>query len=57
VPVIQDGALTNEARVSPDGRWIAFSSNRSGRFQIEVTTFAARGPRYQVSIDGGGYPR
>jgi Tol biopolymer transport system component len=32
VPVIQDGALTNEARVSPDGRWIAFSSSRSGRF-------------------------
>jgi len=57
VPVIEDGAFTNEARVSPDGRWIAFSSSRSGRFQIEVTTFAARGPRYQVSIDGGGYPR
>jgi hypothetical protein len=57
VPVIEDGARTLEARVSPDGQWIAFSSNRSGRPQIEVTTFAIRGPRYPVSTDGRGYPR
>jgi eukaryotic-like serine/threonine-protein kinase len=48
VPVIEDGARPFEARVSPDGHWIAFSSSRSGRFQIEVTTFAARGPLSRV---------
>jgi hypothetical protein len=57
LPVIQDDALTLEARVSSDGHWMAFSSNRSGRSEIEVTTFPERGPRYPVSVDGGGFPR
>jgi eukaryotic-like serine/threonine-protein kinase len=48
---------TFEARVSPDGRWIAYSSDRSGRFEIEVSSFPEAGQRYPVSVDGGGYPR
>ncbi len=46
-----------EARVSPDERWIAYSSNRSGRFEIEVSSFPTPGRRYQVSTEGGGFPR
>jgi len=56
-PFLQDGAFIAEARVSPDGHWIAYSTNRSGRFEIEVTSFPVPGPRYLVSVDGGGYPR
>ena len=44
-------------RVSPDGRWIAYASDRSGRFEIEVTSFPEPGRRYPVSVQGGGYPR
>ena len=50
-------AQTVEARVSPDGRWIAFASDRSGRYEIEVSRFPEPGQRYPVSVDGGGYPR
>ena len=56
-PLLQEGAFITEARVSPDGRWIAYSTNRSGRPEIEVTSFPVPGPRYLVTVDGGGYPR
>jgi tricorn protease-like protein len=46
-----------EARVSPDARWIAYSTNRSGRFEVEVSSFPRAGRRYPVSTDGGAFPR
>jgi len=55
--ILQDGARITEARVSPDGRWIAYATNRSGRFEIEVRGLAAGEQSHQVSVDGGGYPR
>ncbi len=36
VAFLRDGGQTFEARVSPDGRWIAYATDRSGRFEIEV---------------------
>ena len=57
VLVLGDGAQTVEARVSPNGRWIAYASDRSGRFEIEVRSFPEPGQRYPVSVEGGGYPR
>ena len=56
VPVLRDGG-EETPRVSPDGRWIAYASDRSGRFEIEVTSFPEPGRRYPVSVQGGGYPR
>jgi Tol biopolymer transport system component len=53
----QDAAQAFEARVSPDGRWIAYSSDRSGRFEIEVSSLPDTRQRYPVSADGGGFPR
>ena len=55
--ILQNGARITEARVSPDGRWIAYATNRSGRFEIEVRGLAAGERSHPVSIDGGGYPR
>lgn len=55
--VLGGGALHFEARLSPDGRWIAYATDRSGRFEVEVTSFPHATQRYSVSIDGGGYPR
>ena len=57
MPVLRDGARVSEARVAPDQRWIAYASNRSGRFEIELTSFPEPGLRFPVSVGGGGYPR
>jgi Tol biopolymer transport system component len=54
---LKDETYLGEARVSPDGRWILYSTSRSGRFEIEVRSFPESGPAYPVSVDGGGYPR
>jgi Tol biopolymer transport system component len=42
---------------SPDGRWIAYFSNESGRFEIYVQPFPGPGGRWQVSDAGGETPR
>jgi serine/threonine-protein kinase len=41
---------------SPDGRWLAYSSNESGTFQVYVKAFPDKGGRLQVSNNGGLYP-
>ena len=46
----------NEAqpRISPDGRWVAYTSNESGQNQIYVRPFPEiEGGRWQVSTTGG----
>jgi hypothetical protein len=54
---LQEDAMNLEARLSPDDKWLAYATNRSGRFEIEVRSFPVPGPRYVVSLEGGGYPR
>jgi serine/threonine-protein kinase len=43
--------------VSPDGRWIAYQSNQSGRWEVYVQPFPALGSRWQVSTQGGMAPQ
>ena len=40
-------------RLSPDGRWVAFTSDESGTNEIYVTTFPKAGRRHRVSADVG----
>jgi Tol biopolymer transport system component len=42
---------------SPDGRWVAYQSNASGRLEVYVTPFPQRGRQEQVSSAGGTQPR
>jgi serine/threonine protein kinase len=42
---------------SPDGRFVAYTSNESGRFQAYVQTFPLTDRKWQVSTDGGYEPR
>src|SRR3990172_6674299 len=42
--------------LSPDGRWLAYSSNESGRYEIYVRPFPAEGGRGQGSAEGGTEP-
>jgi len=45
------------ACTSPDGRWIAFSSNESGTFQIYLQPFPGPGEKTRVSTVYGIHPR
>ncbi len=41
---------------SPDGRWLAYSSNESGRREIIVQPYPGPGGKWQISTDGGQEP-
>jgi Tol biopolymer transport system component len=43
-------------RLSPDGRWLAYSSTESGREEVYVTHFPSGAGRWQVSQSGGTFP-
>jgi hypothetical protein len=43
-------------RFSPDGQWVAYASDESGRFEVYVRPFAAAGGRVLVSLGGGRRP-
>ncbi len=43
-------------RFSPDGHWIVYSSNESGRYEIYVRPYPGPGGKWQVSTEGGSEP-
>jgi serine/threonine-protein kinase len=47
----------SDGAFSPDGRWLAYASDESGRSEIYVRPFPPGGGKWQVSDGGGGYPR
>jgi eukaryotic-like serine/threonine-protein kinase len=46
----------NSAKFSPDGRWIAYTSDESGRPEIYVEAHPGGGPKWKISTDGGMEP-
>jgi Tol biopolymer transport system component len=42
-----------QARFSPDGRWIAYDSDESGRSEVYVRGYSPPGRKWRVSSDGG----
>jgi Tol biopolymer transport system component len=55
-PFLETVADEGGARFSPDGRYLAYVSNTSGRPEIYVETFLERGGKWQVSTEGGTEP-
>jgi Tol biopolymer transport system component len=45
------------AVISPDGRWVAYCSDESGRDEIYVATFPQLSGKWQASVDGGIEPQ
>jgi serine/threonine-protein kinase len=41
---------------SPDGQWLAYSSDETGRQEVYVRPFAGKGGKWQISTDGGSFP-
>ncbi len=56
-PFIQNQYNLLTPTFSPDGKWIAYSSQESGRRQIFVSSFPGANSKWQVSANGGGAPR
>ena len=44
------------ADLSPDGRWIAYASDESGRFEVYISSFPSLEHKVKVSTDGGNFP-
>jgi len=55
-PVRATRATESKASFSPDGRWIAYQSNETGRFEVYAEPFPGPGERVQLSPDGGTDP-
>jgi serine/threonine protein kinase/Tol biopolymer transport system component len=56
-PVIQGPSAETQPMFSPDGRWLSYTSNASGRFEVYVQRFPEGTDRTQVSPGGGGSAR
>jgi len=55
--VASDGFEETSIALSPDGRWLAYASNESGRYEIYVRPFpAVNEGRWQISTNGGNEP-
>jgi Tol biopolymer transport system component/tRNA A-37 threonylcarbamoyl transferase component Bud32 len=52
-PVSATNFIEAQARVSPDGKWIALATDASGTTQIVVQPFPGPGGQVQVSLNGG----
>jgi len=56
-PFIQAKWVVKGAQFSPDGRWVAYSSNESGSMEVYVVPFPSGNGKWQVSTGGGQEPR
>ncbi len=55
MPVVNTPAVEDQPRFSPDGKWIAYCSNRTGRREIYVQPLPSGEP-VMVSVNGGSEP-
>jgi len=55
-PFLATQAREMRARLSPDGRWLAYQSDETGLPQVYVQPFPGPGGKWQVSTDGGVEP-
>ncbi len=64
IPVLRTSFYESQAQFSPDGRWFAYTSNESGRWEVYVQPFLAgqgspgnQGAKWRISAAGGQQPR
>ncbi len=56
VPIATSKFAEGSPKFSPDGKWLAYCSNESGRTEVFVQPFPGPGPKIQISTDGGTDP-
>jgi serine/threonine protein kinase len=54
---LKTSSTLKNGQFSPDGKWVAYSSNESGRWEVYVTSFPEAHGKWQVSNAGGDQPR
>ncbi len=57
LPFLSTPFTEQQGIFSPDGKWVAYQSNESGRFEVFVRPFPVSGGQWQVSTNGGTSPR
>jgi dipeptidyl aminopeptidase/acylaminoacyl peptidase len=57
VPILETPFNEGWPQVSPDGKWIAYTSNETGRTEIYIRTFPEGSVKWQISTSGGTFPR
>jgi serine/threonine-protein kinase len=55
-PLVRTKFSEGSPKFSPDGKWIAYASNESGRSEVYVMAYPGPGAKIQVSNDGGTDP-
>jgi Tol biopolymer transport system component len=55
--LVQSQFWSGQPAFSPDCKWVAYTSNETGQEEVYITHFPEVTRRYQVSTQGGGYPR
>ena len=56
-PIVQTAFEEMEPAVSPDGKWMAYQNNESGRREVYITAFPGGGAKWQVSTNGATTPK
>lgn len=56
IPFLRTPFSELNASFSPDGTWVAYASNESGRPEVYVTTFPVPGEKHRISTGGGYLP-
>ena len=56
IPLATTPFNEESSRFSPDGRWVAYASNESGRTEVYVQPVPPTGEKWQISTGGGDYP-
>jgi Tol biopolymer transport system component/tRNA A-37 threonylcarbamoyl transferase component Bud32 len=54
---LQSPASELEGRLSPNGKWLAYQSDESGRMEVYVAAFPGPGSKWQISNGGGAFAR
>ena len=50
-------SVLRNGQFSPDGKWVAYASNETGKWEVYVTSFPDARGKWQVSSGGGEQPR
>ena len=55
-PFVETAFEEQQPRFSPEGDWVAYASNETGRMEVFIEPFSGPGRKWQISTDGGREP-
>lgn len=57
IPLLHTPFAETHGQFSPDGKWLAYYSNEAGHNEVYVQSFPSGGGKWQISTNGGIFPR